>query len=70
MQNQQTQHFATNASNSNGALTAPCSTIFVGNLGPTATTAPQTVEDELRTLFGMFPGFSRIRMHAKVPRFI
>lgn len=59
-----------------------CSTIFIGNLGSTATSEPAVVEEELKklvkhfaifqsivifiSLFGMFPGFSRIRMHTKV----
>lgn len=44
---------------------SPCSTLFVGNLGPAATTSPSIVEDELKTIFSMFPGFSRMRMHTK-----
>lgn len=44
---------------------APCSTVFVGNLGQAATSSPGAVEEELKGLFGMFPGFSRLRMHAK-----
>uniref|UniRef100_A0A915MI11 RRM domain-containing protein n=1 Tax=Meloidogyne javanica TaxID=6303 RepID=A0A915MI11_MELJA len=35
------------------------------NLGPAATTSPSIVEEELKSVFGVFPGFSRIRMHTK-----
>nr|CAD2206915.1 unnamed protein product [Meloidogyne enterolobii] len=48
-----------------GQQHSPCSTLFVGNLGPAATTSPSIVEEELKSVFGMFPGFSRIRMHTK-----
>jgi hypothetical protein len=60
--------------------TGPCSTIFIANLGQgiflleknknkkftAATNSPQIVEEELKNLFGMFQGFSRIRMRTKV----
>nr|CAD2169268.1 unnamed protein product [Meloidogyne enterolobii]CAD2193016.1 unnamed protein product [Meloidogyne enterolobii] len=48
-----------------GQQNSPCSTLFVGNLGPAATTSPSIVEEELKSVFGVFPGFSRIRMHTK-----
>nr|XP_002740760.2 PREDICTED: protein couch potato-like isoform X1 [Saccoglossus kowalevskii] len=38
---------------------APCSTLFVANLGT------HTTEEELRELFGRIPGFSRLRLHNK-----
>ncbi|XP_059481761.1 protein couch potato isoform X3 [Neocloeon triangulifer] len=38
---------------------APCSTLFVANLGQFVS------EHELKEIFGSFPGFSRLRMHAK-----
>ncbi|KAI0232809.1 hypothetical protein LSAT2_016914 [Lamellibrachia satsuma] len=41
------------------ATNAPCSTLFVANLGPFCS------EQELKELFGSFPGFSRLRMHNK-----
>lgn len=50
----------------NGQQQQPCSTIFIGNLGSAAASSPQLVEEELKSLFSMIPGFSRIRMHAKV----
>jgi hypothetical protein len=37
----------------------PCSTLFVANLGPAVS------EQELREIFGSFPGFCRLRMHNK-----
>uniref|UniRef100_A0A183CC60 RRM domain-containing protein n=1 Tax=Globodera pallida TaxID=36090 RepID=A0A183CC60_GLOPA len=48
------------------ALAPPCSTIFIGNLGSMASSQPNVVEEELRNLFAMFPGFCRMRMHTKV----
>ncbi|KAL7078607.1 hypothetical protein ACQ4LE_002310 [Meloidogyne hapla] len=48
-----------------GQQNSPCSTLFVGNLGPAATTSPSCVEEELKGIFSIFPGFSRIRMHTK-----
>uniref|UniRef100_A0A914HFK5 RRM domain-containing protein n=1 Tax=Globodera rostochiensis TaxID=31243 RepID=A0A914HFK5_GLORO len=47
------------------ALAPPCSTIFIGNLGSMASSQPNVVEEELRSLFAMFPGFCRMRMHTK-----
>jgi hypothetical protein len=44
---------------------SPCSTLFIGNLGPAATSSPSSVEEELKEAFGSQPGFSRIRMHTK-----
>ncbi|ODN03416.1 Protein couch potato, partial [Orchesella cincta] len=38
---------------------APCSTLFVANLGAFIT------EQELKDIFGSFPGFSRLRLHTK-----
>ncbi|XP_021954806.1 cell wall integrity protein scw1 isoform X2 [Folsomia candida] len=38
---------------------APCSTLFVANLGSFIT------EQELKDIFGSFPGFSRLRLHTK-----
>ncbi|KAL3119810.1 hypothetical protein niasHT_002150 [Heterodera trifolii] len=47
-----------------GPSTAPpCSTIFIGNLGTPNNS--QVVEEELKSLFSMFPGFCRMRMHTK-----
>ncbi|CAG2110782.1 unnamed protein product, partial [Medioppia subpectinata] len=39
--------------------TPPCSTLFVANLGQFVS------EQELKDLFGSFPGFCRLRMHNK-----
>ncbi|CAI4223138.1 unnamed protein product [Auanema sp. JU1783] len=39
--------------------TPACSTLFVANLASTVS------EDELRTVFKAFPGFTRLRMHSK-----
>ncbi|XP_076333165.1 protein couch potato-like isoform X2 [Tachypleus tridentatus] len=39
--------------------TPPCSTLFVANLGQFVS------EQELKDLFGCFPGFCRLRMHNK-----
>ncbi|VDO99900.1 unnamed protein product [Soboliphyme baturini] len=41
------------------AANQPCTTLFVANLGPTVN------EQELREIFGSFPGFCRLRMHNK-----
>ncbi|XP_074661406.1 uncharacterized protein LOC141914044 [Tubulanus polymorphus] len=46
-------------STSTSPLTAPCSTLFVANIGPNCT------EAELKEVFSRYPGFSRIRMHTK-----
>ncbi|KAI2810308.1 RNA-binding protein with multiple splicing 2, partial [Blomia tropicalis] len=46
----------TSTSNCN---TPPCSTLFVANLGQFVS------EQELKDLFGSFPGFCRLRMHNK-----
>lgn len=43
----------------------PCSTLFIGNLGPAAMNSPMVVEEELKSMFSYFHGFSRIRMHSK-----
>jgi len=45
------------SASSNG--TPPCSTLFVANLGQFVS------EQELKDLFGSFPGFCRLRMHNK-----
>jgi len=39
--------------------TPPCSTLFVANLGQLVS------EQELKDLFGSFPGFCRLRIHNK-----
>jgi len=44
---------------SSNSSTAPCSTLFVANLGQFVS------EQELKDLFGSFPGFCRLRMHNK-----
>uniref|UniRef100_A0A2R5LBK5 Putative rna recognition motif in cell wall integrity protein scw1 n=1 Tax=Ornithodoros turicata TaxID=34597 RepID=A0A2R5LBK5_9ACAR len=46
-------------STSSSAVTPPCSTLFVANLGQFVS------EQELKELFGSFPGFCRLRMHNK-----
>ncbi|XP_026683623.1 cell wall integrity protein scw1-like [Diaphorina citri] len=38
---------------------SPCSTLFVANLGQFVS------EQEIKDIFGSFPGFSRVRMHNK-----
>ncbi|XP_046649922.1 cell wall integrity protein scw1-like [Daphnia pulicaria] len=42
-----------------GGANAPCSTLFVANLGQFVS------EQELKELFGSFPGYCRLRMHNK-----
>ncbi|XP_067012312.2 uncharacterized protein cpo [Anabrus simplex] len=42
-----------------GMSNAPCSTLFVANLGQFVS------EHELKEIFSSFPGFCRLRMHAK-----
>ncbi|XP_049857466.1 protein couch potato-like [Schistocerca serialis cubense] len=42
-----------------GVSNAPCSTLFVANLGQFVS------EHELKELFSSFPGFCRLRMHTK-----
>ncbi|KAK7792621.1 hypothetical protein R5R35_013453 [Gryllus longicercus] len=42
-----------------GVSNAPCSTLFVANLGQFVS------EHELKEIFSSFPGFCRLRMHAK-----
>jgi len=42
-----------------GGANAPCSTLFVANLGQFVD------EQELKELFGSFPGYCRLRMHNK-----
>jgi hypothetical protein len=44
---------------SSNCSTPPCSTLFVANLGQFVS------EQELKDLFGSFPGFCRLRMHNK-----
>ncbi|XP_015925304.1 protein couch potato isoform X4 [Parasteatoda tepidariorum] len=46
-------------STSSASGTLPCSTLFVANLGQFVS------EQELKDLFGSFPGFCRLRMHNK-----
>ncbi|XP_023226903.1 RNA-binding protein with multiple splicing 2-like isoform X2 [Centruroides sculpturatus] len=46
-------------STSSSSNTVPCSTLFVANLGQFVS------EQELKDLFGSFPGFCRLRMHNK-----
>ncbi|GFV51001.1 protein couch potato [Trichonephila clavipes] len=46
-------------STSSASGTLPCSTLFVANLGQYVS------EQELKDLFGSFPGFCRLRMHNK-----
>ncbi|XP_065184003.1 RNA-binding protein with multiple splicing 2-like isoform X2 [Sycon ciliatum] len=41
------------------AKMSPCNTLFVANLGT------YTTEQELREVFGRFPGFRRLRLHSK-----
>lgn len=41
------------------ATASACSTLFVGNLGPSVN------EEELKQVFRSFPGFCRLRMHTK-----
>lgn len=41
------------------SATTPCTTLFVANLGPSVS------EQELKDIFGSFPGFTRLRMHNK-----
>ncbi|XP_049525705.1 uncharacterized protein LOC119456329 isoform X4 [Dermacentor silvarum] len=47
------------SSSAAAAGTPPCSTLFVANLGQFVS------EQELKDLFGSFPGFCRLRMHNK-----
>ncbi|XP_077524881.1 uncharacterized protein LOC144136438 isoform X2 [Amblyomma americanum] len=47
------------SSSAAAAATPPCSTLFVANLGQFVS------EQELKDLFGSFPGFCRLRMHNK-----
>lgn len=42
-----------------GGANAPCSTLFIANLGQFVS------EQELKELFGSFPGYCRLRMHNK-----
>lgn len=63
LQLQQMQHLLPHMQAAAAALpqavtTAACSTLFVANLG-------QASEDEIRTVFKAFPGFTRLRTHAK-----
>ncbi|KAG8191364.1 hypothetical protein JTE90_006108 [Oedothorax gibbosus] len=46
-------------SSASGGTHLPCSTLFVANLGQFVS------EQELKDLFGSFPGFCRLRMHNK-----
>ncbi|XP_037516375.1 uncharacterized protein LOC119393433 isoform X2 [Rhipicephalus sanguineus] len=50
---------STSSSAAAAAGTPPCSTLFVANLGQFVS------EQELKDLFGSFPGFCRLRMHNK-----